>query len=158
LANRARTAASDRKTAVSLHENYRADEPIDAGSNRAFGCTVGAIAMVIGAAKAGLAAAVTPISLLLFVAGATLLLIGIIAPSRLSILNRLWLRLGAVLAKVVNPIILALLFVLVVTPLAVVMRLLGKRPLRLAPDPAAASYWIARDPAEGQPSNMTRQF
>jgi hypothetical protein len=155
-------AASDRnerqETSVSLHENYRDDAPIETGSNRAFGCTVGTIAMVIGATKAVLAAAVTPVSLLIFAAGAALLLVGIIAPSRLSALNRLWLRLGAMMAKVVNPIILALLFILVITPLALVMRVLGKRPLRLAPDPAAASYWIAREVADGQPSNMTRQF
>jgi len=143
---------------VSLHENYRDDEPVGAGSNRAFGCTVGAIALAIGAVKAALAVAVTPVSLLLFGAGAALLLIGIIAPARLSALNRLWLQLGSAMAKVVNPIVLALLFLLAVTPMALVMRLLGKRPLRLMPDPAAASYWIAREPADGQPSNMRRQF
>ena len=143
---------------MSLHENYRDDEPVGAGSNRAFGCTVGAIALAIGAVKAALAVAVTPVSLLLFGAGAALLLIGIIAPARLSALNRLWLQLGSAMAKVVNPIVLALLFLLAVTPMALVMRLLGKRPLRLMPDPAAASYWIAREPADGQPSNMRRQF
>ena len=143
---------------MSLHENYSDDAPIEVGGNRAFGCTVGTIAMVIGAAKAAFALEVTPISLSIFAAGAALLLVGIIAPSRLSVLNRLWLQLGAALAKVVNPVVLALLFILAITPLALVMRLMGKRPLRLAPDRAASSYWIAREVADGQPSNMTRQF
>jgi hypothetical protein len=46
----------------------------------------------------------------------------------------------------------------VVTPLAFSMRLMGKRPLRLAADPAAASYWIARAPGESGTSSMRRQF
>jgi len=95
---------------------------------------VGAILMVIGAAKAVIAGAVTPASYLLFGVGAVLLVLGIVAPRRLSVLNRVWLRIGALLAAVVNPIVLMLLFLLVVTPMAFFMRLLGKRPLRLVPD------------------------
>jgi large-conductance mechanosensitive channel len=140
------------------HENYSDDEPTKAGSDRAFGCTVGAILMAIGAAKALVAGAVTAAALVIFAAGAVLVLLGIGAPSRLSGLNRLWLKIGEVIAKIVNPIVLALLFFLVVTPMALVMRLAGKRPLRLVPDRTAASYWIAREPPEGGPSSMKRQF
>jgi large-conductance mechanosensitive channel len=142
----------------SLHENYRDDEPIEAGSDRSFGCTVGAILMVIGAAKSLLAGALPPVACLIFAAGALLLLLGFVAPSRLSALNRVWLRVGAVISKVVNPIVLAVLFFLVVTPMAFVMRIAGKRPLHLAPDRTAATYWIKREPLEGGPSNMRRQF
>jgi hypothetical protein len=113
--------------------------------------------MVIGAAKAVIAGAVTPASYLLFGVGAVLLVLGILAPRRLSVLNRVWLRIGALLAAVVNPIVLMLLFLLVVTPMAFVMRLLGKRPLRLAPDPSAGSYWIKREPQSGS-STMRQQF
>ena len=141
----------------SLHEDYRDDGPTEIGSDRAFGYTVGAILMVIGAAKAVIAGAVTPTSYLLFGVGAVLLVLGIVAPRRLSVLNRVWLRIGALLAAVVNPIVLMLLFLLVITPMAVVMRLLGKRPLRLAPDPSAASYWIKREPQSGS-STMRQQF
>ena len=140
-----------------LHEDYRDDEPTSAGSDRAFGCTVGGILMVIGAAKVVIAAAVTLVSSLLFGVGAVLLMLGIVAPRCLSVLNRVWLRIGSVLAAVVNPIVLMLLFLVVVTPMALVMRLLGKRPLRLAPDPGAASYWIKREPQNGS-STMRQQF
>jgi hypothetical protein len=142
----------------SLHENYRDKEPTEAGSDRAFGCTVGSILMVIGATKAFVAAAVPPIACLIFVAGAVLLLLGIVAPFRLSTLNRLWLKVGAAIAKVVNPIILVLLFFLVVTPMAVVMRIVGKRPLRLAADRSADTYWIEREPPADGASSMRRQF
>jgi hypothetical protein len=141
----------------SLHEDLRDDAPTETGSDRAFGCTVGAILMVIGTAKAVIAAAVTPVSSMLFGIGAALFVLGIIAPRRLSALKRTWLRIGAVLAMVVNPIVLMVLFLLVVTPMALLMRLLGKRPLRLAPDPGAASYWIKREPPSGS-STMRQQF
>ena len=142
----------------SLHENYRDEEPTEAGSDRAFGCTVGGVLMVIGAIKAFVAGAISPVVCLIFASGALLLLLGIVAPSRLSTLNRVWLKLGTVIAKVVNPIILALLFFLVVTPMAFFMRIVGKRPLRLATDRAAATYWIERKPPGGGASTMRRQF
>jgi len=141
----------------SLHEDFHDDAPTETSSDRAFGCTVGAILMAIGAGKTAVAGEFTLISSLFFGIGALLLVLGIMAPKRLSVLNRVWLRIGAVLAKVVNPIVLMLLFLLVVTPMAFLMRLLGKRPLRLAPDPNAASYWIKREPQSGS-STMRQQF
>jgi hypothetical protein len=142
----------------SPHESYRDKELSEAGSDRAFGCTVGTVLMVIGALKVFLAGAPHPSACLIFGAGALLLLFGIAAPSRLSMLNRLWLKLGAAIAKMVNPIVLAVLFFMVVTPMAFVVRMLGKQPLRLAPDRPAATYWIDRDTPEGGVSSMRRQF
>jgi hypothetical protein len=142
----------------SLHEHYRDVDPAEAGGDRAFGCTVGGILMVIGAAKVFVAEAVTPVACLIFAAGALLLLLGIVAPAVLSTPNRLWLRLGTTIAKVVNPLMLALLFYLVVTPTAFVVRLLGKRPLSLVPDRNTATYWIERLPSDGRASSMKQQF
>jgi hypothetical protein len=67
-------------------------------------------------------------------------------------------QISAMMAITVNRILLALLFFLVVTPMALVMRITGKRPLRLAPDQTAASYWIERERQKGGPSTMRRQF
>jgi len=145
------------KKNVALHEDFRDETPAKIGSDRAVGCTVGAILMVIGAAKAVFAAAITPLSSVLLAIGAGLFVVGIAAPRRLAVLNRAWIKLGALLAMVINPIVLMLLFLLVVTPMAFFMRLLGKRPLRLAPDPTAASYWIKREPQSGS-STMRQQF
>jgi hypothetical protein len=142
----------------SFHESYRDDEPTKAGSNRAFGCTVGSILIVIGATKAFMAGTVPPIAFLIFVVGAVLLSLGVVAPSRLSILNKLWLKVGTAITKVVNPIVLALLFFVVVTPMALLMRIVGKRPLRLAPDRTAPTYWIGRNPSTSGAASMRRQF
>jgi hypothetical protein len=87
----------------SLHENYRDAEPTEAGSDRAFGCTVGSILMVIGATKAFVAGTVAPIACLLLAAGALLLLLGSAAPSHLSMLNNLWSKIGTLIAKWLIP-------------------------------------------------------
>ena len=139
-----------------LHENYRDEGPVASGSDRSFGLTVGGILLVFGAATGLLAGALTLTAVLCVAIGAALLLFGIIAPARLTRLNRLWLRLGMALAAVVNPVILAVLFYLVFSPMALVLRLFGKRPLRLQREPAAPSYWLAREPQVG--SDMRRQF
>jgi Saxitoxin biosynthesis operon protein SxtJ len=142
----------------SLHENYRDEGPTEAGSNRAFGCTVGSILMLIAATKAFVAGAISWVACLIFVSGSLLLLLGIVAPLRLSTLNRVWLKVGTAIARVVNPVILALLFFLVITPMALFMRIVGNRPLRLTADRTAATYWIEREPPAGKESTMRRQF
>jgi hypothetical protein len=81
-----------------------------------------------------------------------------VAPARLLRLNGVWLKTGAALAKIVNPIVLALSFFLVVTPVAIAMRLLGKRPLWLAPDPNTPGHWIAREHPKRGASTMRHQF
>jgi len=143
---------------ISLHETFTDEDPVKAGSDRAFGLTVGSILLLIGAAKALITGALAPTPLIFSALGATLLVFAILAPWRLSALNRVWLRIGATIAKVVNPIILALLFFLVVTPLALIMRTTGRRPLRLGPDRNIPSYWIERQALESGGSNMGRQF
>jgi hypothetical protein len=71
----------------SPHENYRGEELTEYGSDRAFGCTVGTILMVIGTAKIFVAVAISWVVCLIFTAGALLFLLGIVAPSRLSVLT-----------------------------------------------------------------------
>jgi hypothetical protein len=73
-------------------------------------------------------------------------------------LNMAWTKLGLVLYHVVNSIVLGLLFFLTVTPLALLMRMLGKDPLRLRRDSRASSYWILREPPGPPPESMKNQF
>ena len=141
----------------SLRDHYNYGEPIKAAAERAFGCTAGTILIVIGAVEALLAGAMPAAACAIVAAGAVLLLLGIFAPSRLSAINRLRLKIGAAIAEVVNPIVLALLFFLVITPIAVLRRIIGKPRLRLAADRTAATYWIERVRVSGA-SGMRRQF
>jgi hypothetical protein len=49
-------------------------------------------------------------------------------------------------------------FFVVITPVALLMRLVRRRPLATGFDRGAASYWIQRDPPGPEPETMTRQF
>ena len=80
------------------------------------------------------------------------------APGVLGPLNRLWLGFGRLLNRLVSPVILALLFYLVITPIGLVMRLAGHDPLRIRWDTGAATYWIERRPPGPEPETMRNQF
>ena len=76
----------------------------------------------------------------------------------LAPLNKWWTKLGVLLYRIVSPVVLGLLFYLTVTPIALLLRLLGKDPLRLRRDPDGASYWIDRTPPGPAPESMKNQF
>jgi hypothetical protein len=79
-------------------------------------------------------------------------------PKLLRPLNRVWFLFGLVLNKVFNPLVMGLLFFLTVTPLGLLMRSLGKRPLDLDFDKQTKSYWILRTPPGPAPETMKKQF
>jgi hypothetical protein len=58
---------------------------------------------------------------------------------------------------VIHAVAMALLFFAVVTPLGVLLRGLGRDPLRLRLEPQSASYWLCRRTA-ARPVAMTRQL
>jgi hypothetical protein len=72
--------------------------------------------------------------------------------------NRLWFRFGLLLSRVVNPLVMGLLFYFTVTPIGLIMRALGKDPLRLRFDRGARTYWIDRQPPGPEPETMRQQF
>lgn len=88
----------------------------------------------------------------------TLLAASLFFPSVLKVFNRLWTKFGLVLHRIVNPVIMGLIFFLTVTPTALIFRALGKDPLRLKLDPEAESYWIHREPPGPAPESMSQQF
>ena len=78
---------------------------------------------------------------------AVFLVVAYTYPKVLAPLNRLWLKFGLLLYKVVNPVILGLLFFVTIMPIGLLMRACGKDFLRLRLDRGAKSYWIERDAA-----------
>jgi hypothetical protein len=62
------------------------------------------------------------------------------------------------LHSIVSPVALAILFYGVVMPTGLLMRLLGKDPLRLRLDSRAASYWIERTPPGPDAESLKNQF
>jgi len=86
-----------------------------------------------------------------------LFVITLIRPTLLHAPNLIWTRCGRLLGRVVNPILMVLLFYLVFTPVAIVLRWRGKDLLHLAAGKNSNTYWIPRSAAEDQ-SDMRNQF
>lgn len=86
---------------------------------------------------------VLPNSVALALLGAWLLtaLVAMHRPAWLRVPYRAGMKLSHGMGRVVAPVILTLIFVLVLTPLGLLLRLLGKDLLRLRRDPGATSYW-----------------
>ena len=72
-------------------------------------------------------------------------LFSLAAPKLLAPLNRAWNRFGQFMHKIVNPLLMGLIFVLTIIPTALIIRLLGKDPMRRKLEPKTSSYWIKRD-------------
>ena len=79
-------------------------------------------------------------------------------PSVLAPLNRLWAQFGLLMHKVVNPVLMALIFFLTVVPTGLVLKLFGKDPMRRKFDSNVDSYWISRDPQSLTKESFDDQF
>ena len=95
---------------------------------------------------------------LLTAVSACLLAIALAWPTLLRPLNRLWMKFGGLLHAVVNPIVLGGMYFLLITPIAVGMRLFGRDALKRRLDPHATSYWEKRDPPGPAPDSLPFQF
>lgn len=137
------------------HESYTRDEQVDGSSDRSFGLVFAAFFALIGLLPLLLGR--SPRAWALGVGG-VFLLAALLFPSVLAPLNRLWLRLGMLLHRIVSPIALGIMFFLVITPMGLVMRAMGKDFLRLRLDPEARSYWIPREPPGPAPESLKNQF
>jgi len=82
------------------------------------------------------------------------LILGLINSGILTPLNKLWFKFGILLGKIISPIIMGIIFFLVVTPIGLIMRFLGKDVLNLKFN-ANKSYWIEKT---GPKSKMKNQF
>ena len=81
-----------------------------------------------------------------------------LAPELLKPLNLLWFKLGMLLHRVVNPIVLGIMFLVFITPIALILRLLGKKLIPLKFEHDKASYWIERIPPGPAPDSLRNQF
>ena len=138
-----------------FHERLDRHQPVKMGSERSFGVVFAAVFALLGLWPLTDGAAIRPWWL---GAAAAMAVVTIAAPSLLRPFNKAWFALGQVLHRIVNPVVMALLFFTTITPIALIMRLTGKRPLPLKFDRAAASYWIERDPPGPDPKTMPQQF
>lgn len=78
-------------------------------------------------------------------------------PIALRPLNKAWYKLGLLMGRVVSPIVLGILFFILITPIAIVMRLAGRDPLKLRKQDVQ-SHWIDRAPPGPAPTSFKDQF
>ena len=83
------------------------------------------------------------------------LILGIMNSKLLTPLNKLWVKFGMILGTIVAPIIMGVVFFLVVTPIGLVMRIMGKDLLNKKYDKKKKTYWINRNTNMG---SMKKQF
>ncbi|HUG35791.1 MAG TPA: SxtJ family membrane protein [Candidatus Limnocylindrales bacterium] len=141
--------------ARATHEDLTRTLEVEGSSNRAFGFVFASVFVLIGAGSLLRGGPARPWALAV---AAVFLGLAVLYPRALAPLNRLWMRLGMLLQRVTSPIVLGLLFYGTITPIGLLMRMLGKTPLRLAPEPGARTYWIERRPPGPSPPTMRDQF
>ena len=139
----------------SSHEVFFRDEKVVAGSDRSFGLVMAAALAAVTSLNAWHLGRLWP-----WTGGlaALLLAAALLRPAILHPLNLIWLKFGLLLHRVVNPVLMALIFYGTVLPTGLVMRMMGKDMLRLKRQPGADSYWIVRKPPGPSPETMRDQF
>ena len=119
---------------------------------RKFGLTVGTAFLLLGALllwrqRHAAAAAMGLLGTLLFAAALAI-------PTRLGLVQRGWMGLARAISRVTTPIFMGVVFFVVVTPIGLVMRLFGHRPL--VHKEVGGGFWTT--PASGGRSDLERQF
>lgn len=124
-----------------------------AAAGRKFAFTVGAAFLVLGALLwwRGRELPATVFGSLAALLG----LLGAVVPDRLGPVERAWMGLAHLISKVTTPIFMGVVFFVVITPIALLLRLIGKSPMRARR--GAATYWVPRD-ASATRGDLTRQF
>jgi hypothetical protein len=136
-----------------FHERFSDEEAVKLPSERSFGFLFAAVFAIIALFPMVHGETLRAWALVI---AALFLLIAIALPGILRPLNRLWMRFGLLLHRIVNPIVLGLMFCVVMVPVGFFIRLFGGRLLKT--ELKADSYWIERSPPGPDPETMRNQF
>ena len=94
-----------------------------------------------------------PIRIWSIIVSLVFLTVTIIKPNLFTFLNKLWIKFGILLGKIISPIVMGLVFFFVVTPIGIFIKVLKKDVMSLKR--GASSYWITR---EDKIQSMKKQF
>ncbi len=83
------------------------------------------------------------------------LVLGLLNSKILSPLNKLWIKLGEILGRVIAPIVMAIIYFLILTPISLLVRLFGKDLIGMKYKNDVKSYWVIRKKHLG---SMDKQF
>ena len=91
----------------------------------------------------------------LIIISVVFLVLGLLNSKLLSPLNEIWIKFGEILGRVIAPLIMALVYFLILTPISLLLRAFGKDLLGLKYLKQQNSYWIKRKKEIG---TMDKQF
>lgn len=131
------------------------DEIVVGPSDRNFGFTMATVFALIGCLGLYKGSSHAPVWLGIAAVFAALTLW---RPQSLGLANRAWLKLGLLMYRVVNPVIMAILFFGAILPIGLLMRMFGKDFLKLRRDRSAVSYWLPRADPRPPSESMRQQF
>lgn len=126
------------------------DNDIQLPSNRKFGFFFTFLFLVLGSYflfKSSVIAAS-----ILYGASLALFAVSLAAPRVLFRLNKLWMGLGLLMGRIINPLVLGLIYFAVLTPLSFVLKLAGRDELKVKMA-RKETYWVKR--LDGSPSGKT---
>ena len=83
------------------------------------------------------------------------LILGLFNSKILSPLNKVWIKFGEILGRVIAPIVMAAVYFLILTPISLFVRLFGKDLIGIKFNNDIKSYWIKRKKRLG---SMDKQF
>jgi len=83
------------------------------------------------------------------------LILGVFNSKILSPFNNLWIKFGEFLGRIIAPIVMALVYFIILTPISLLVRVFGKDLLGLKFLKKQNSYWINRKKDLGK---MDKQF
>lgn len=130
-------------------------QPIKLPSDRSFGITFAVVGGLVAAWLWWKSSAHYGVALTI---AAGFLLLALLAPAVLHPLNVVWMRFGALLNRIVSPLVLGAIYFIVMTPVALLFKLTGRDVLNRKFDAAARSYWIERAPPGPDGKTFPRQF
>ncbi len=127
---------------------------LEAGEGRKFGLTVGTAFLIFGGIALWrgrvLAAQV------LWGLGGLLILGAALLPAKLKPVERAWMAMALQISRVMTPIVMGIVYFLVLTPIALMVRIAKGNPL--VHRSGATGYWFTKGGRQGAKSDMRRQF
>lgn len=138
-----------------MSSDFEGHSKIEAGSTRSFGIVFAVVFLLIGLYPLLKDA---PVRIWSLAIAGVFLFLAFFFSSVLQPLNILWFRFGMLLARIVNPIVMFVIYVVTIVPFGLGARLFGKDLLSMKLDPKQQTYWVDRDPPGPEPKSLKNQF
>ncbi len=124
---------------------------------RQFGLMVGSVLVLIGLWKL-YQGKHEIIRITLWSIGGSLVITGVIVPVLLTPVYWVWVKLAHLLGWINTRLLLGIIFFVIITPMAIVMKVFGRDALNRKIDKDTDSYWVPRPSIESIKEYCERQF